>query len=95
MPGLTDKAALGFAEVLRTACHLPVDGMQGSGPSPRGGSPPKKGLIRNVIFFFLIFSVKFRGLKLTFLAFPEGPGGFRELREAGRNHIHLLTGSLG
>ena len=23
------------------------------------------------------------------LAFPGGPGGFRELREAGRNHFHL------
>ena len=23
------------------------------------------------------------------LAFPQGPGGFRELREAGRNHLHL------
>ena len=27
--------------------------------------------------------------KLSFLAFPEGPGGFRELRGAGRNHFHL------
>ena len=27
--------------------------------------------------------------KLWFLAFPGGPGGFRELREAGRNHFHL------
>ena len=35
------------------------------------------------------FSVKNRVLKLRFLAFPEGPGGFRELREAGRNHFHL------
>ena len=24
-----------------------------------------------------------------FLAFPQGPGGFRELRKAGRNHSHL------
>ena len=24
-----------------------------------------------------------------FLAFREGPGGFREVREAGRNHFHL------
>ena len=23
------------------------------------------------------------------MAFPGGPGGFRELREAGRNHFHL------
>ena len=39
--------------------------------------------------FFQIFFVKFRVLKLRFLAFPEGPGGFRELREAHRNHFHL------
>ncbi len=38
---------------------------------------------------FPIFSVKFRVLKLRFLAFSQGPGGFRELREAGRNHFHL------
>ena len=24
-----------------------------------------------------------------FLAFSEGPGGFREVREASRNHFHL------
>ena len=35
------------------------------------------------------FSLKFRVLKLRFLAFVEGPGGFREVREAGRNHFHL------
>ena len=58
------------------------------GPSARGG-PPKKGLIRNIIFFFPNFSIKNRVLKRRFLAFPGGPGGFRELREAGRNHFHL------
>ena len=36
-----------------------------------------------------MFSPKFRDLKLRFLAFPEGPGGFRQLREASRNHFHL------
>ena len=56
--------------------------------SPRGG-PPKKGLIRLIRIFFPNFSLKFRVLKLRFLAFVEGPGGFRELREAGRNHFHL------
>ena len=35
------------------------------------------------------FAIKNRVLKLRFLAFPDGPGGFRELREAGRNHFHL------
>ena len=36
-----------------------------------------------------IVSVEFRVLKLRFLALLGGPGGFRELREAGRNHFHL------
>ena len=58
------------------------------GPSPRGG-PPQKGLIRNIRIFFRFSSVKFRVLKLRFFAFPEGPGGFREVREADRNHFHL------
>ena len=44
--------------------------------------------------FCLIFSVFFlernRVLKRRLFAFPQGPGGFRELREAGRNHFHLL-----
>ena len=61
---------------------------QWTGPSPRGG-PPKKGLIRNIMDFFPNFSLKFRVLKLRFLAFPQGPGGFREVQEAGRNHLHL------
>ena len=38
---------------------------------------------------FYIFSKNFRVRKLVFLAFPGGPGGFREVREAGRNHFHL------
>ena len=58
-----------------------------SGPSPRG-SPPKKGINKEYKVFFPIFSIKFRVLKLRFLAFPEGPRGFRELREAGRKHFH-------
>ena len=28
-------------------------------------------------------------LKNMFLFFSQGPGGFRELREASRNHFHL------
>ena len=39
--------------------------------------------------FPLICSVKCRVLKLRFFAFPRGPGGFRELREAGRNHFRI------
>ena len=38
---------------------------------------------------FLISSVKCRVLYNRFLAFSRGPGGFRELREAGRIHFHL------
>ena len=36
-----------------------------------------------------MFSVQFRVQKLRLLAFPRGPGGFRELWEACRNHFHL------
>ena len=35
------------------------------------------------------FYIKVRVLKLRFLAFSRGSGGFRELREAGRKHFHL------
>ena len=35
------------------------------------------------------FSEIFWVLKLRFLAFSQGPGGFREVWEAGRNHFHL------
>ena len=58
------------------------------GPSPRGG-PPKKGVNKANKDFFLNFSEIFRVLKLRFLAFPGGPGGFEELRGAGRKHFHL------
>jgi len=34
--------------------------------------------------------MKSRVQKLRFLAFSRGPGGFRELREAGRNNFHLF-----
>ena len=34
-------------------------------------------------------SFQFRVLKLRFLAFPQGPGGFRKLRGPGRNRFHL------
>ena len=53
------------------------------------GGVPKKGVNKEYKEFFPNCSVKFRALKLRFLAFSEGPGGFRELREAGRNHFHL------
>ena len=37
----------------------------------------------------LLLSVICRVLKLRLLAFSQGPGGFREVREAHRNHFHL------
>ena len=49
----------------------------------------KKGICRANKDFSSIFSAKFRILKLKFLAVPRGPGGFGEVREAGRNHFHL------
>ena len=51
--------------------------------------PLKKGINRVNKEIFLIFDIRFRVLKHRFLAFSRGPGGFRELREAGRNHFHL------
>ena len=33
--------------------------------------------------------ITFRALKRRFSVFPRGPGGFRELREACRNHFEL------
>ena len=39
--------------------------------------------------FFRKFAGNCRVQKPRFLAFPGGPGGFRELREAGRNHFHV------
>ena len=50
---------------------------------------PNKGITREFKDFVPICSVTFRVLKLTFLVFPGGPGGFRELREAYRKHFHL------
>ena len=38
---------------------------------------------------FPISSIFFLPLKYRFLAVLRGPGGFRELREAGRIHFHL------
>ena len=58
------------------------------GPSPRRGVPQKR--VNKVDKdFFMIFFEFFRGPNLRFLAFSGGPEGFREVREAGRNHFHL------
>ena len=65
-----------------------------SGPSAWAWGVPKnralnKGLIRNISMFSPFFSEQIRVLKLRYSAFLGGPGGFREVREAGRNHFHL------
>ena len=50
---------------------------------------PTKGVNKEYKEFPLNFAEQIRVLKFRFLAFPGVPGGFRELREAGRNHLHL------
>ena len=47
----------------------------------------QKGISKANEDLFLIV-MKFRVLKNRFLVFSLGPGGFRELREAYRNHFH-------
>ena len=47
-----------------------------------------KNVIRK-LSMFMTFSINVRVLQNRFLAFPRGPGGFRELWGAGRNHFHL------
>ena len=42
-----------------------------------------------MLFFLDFVRVNLRVQQLRFLAFPGGPGGFREVREADRNHFHL------
>ena len=53
-----------------------------TGGDTKGINTANKEKIPNV-------SLKVRVLKLRFLADPEGPGGFREVWEAGRKHFHL------
>ena len=49
-----------------------------------------KGFTEGFFFTkFTVFSEQNRALKVTFLAFPGGPGQFRKVREADRNHFHL------
>ena len=42
----------------------------------------------NVCFLFFFSEIR-RALKLMFFVVPGGSGGFREVREAYRNHFHL------
>ena len=53
------------------------------------GGVPQKGVNKANKDFFPNLSENVRVLKLRFSAFVEGPGGFREVREAGRNHFQL------
>ena len=59
-----------------------------------GGSPPK-GVNKGYKDFFREFLSKISGSKTQVFVFSGGPGGFMELREADRNHFHLLSGSPG
>ena len=59
----------------------------GGKKSPQIG--PKKGINKEYKDFSSKCPQKNRVLKPRFFTFPRGPGGCRELREAGRNHFHL------
>ena len=83
------RATCGRPSLLRTCANTPETSLVHPGPSPRGGGPPKKGINKEYNDFSPKLSAKCRVLKLRCLAFPRGPGGFRELRGAGRNHFHL------
>ena len=50
---------------------------------------PFKGINKEIKGDFPKSYIKLRVLKLRFLAFSRGSGGFRELREAGRKYFHL------
>ena len=48
------------------------------------------GYIRKLVAYTLTFSSNsWSSISQCFVAFPRGPGGFRKLREACRNHFHL------
>ena len=64
--------------------HLEMGGAAGGGHL----KGPFKGINKEIKGFFPISCIKIIVLKLRFLAFSRGPGGFRELREAGRKHFH-------
>ena len=64
-----------------------VDTVDGRKKSPLTGS--RKEIDKEYNDFLLKFSVKCRVLHNRFLFFSRDPGGFRELREAGRKHFHL------
>ena len=50
---------------------------------------PSKEYVRTTGIWSYFLSQKTLGLHSRFLAFPQGPGGFRKLWEASRSHFHL------
>ena len=64
-----------------------LDTVDGKKDSPLIG--PFKGINKETKRNFPDFYIEFRVLKLRFLAFSRGYGGFTELRKAGRKHFHL------
>ena len=50
---------------------------------------PFKRIDKEIKGFVSNFDIEIRVLNHRFLAFSQGPGGFGELREAGRKHFHL------
>ena len=50
---------------------------------------PFKGINKEIKGHVPDLHITFRVLKLRFSGFSRGYGGFRELREADRNHFHL------
>ena len=78
--------------------QLVVKSLRSGGRSLIGGDMLIKGSLINVYLeedidkdntVCSLFDTKIRVLHDRFLAFPWGPGGFRKLREACRNHFHL------
>jgi hypothetical protein len=62
-----------------------VDGKKDSPPLIR----PFKGINKESWRIFSDFYIKYKVQKLRLFVFSLGPGGFSELREAGRNNFHL------
>ena len=67
--------------------HSHWNTVDGKNKSPLIG--PFKGINEEIKETLLNCYIQCRVQKLRVWAFSRGPGGFRELREAGRNHFHL------
>ena len=81
-PYSLDGLFLGTVNSIQYYCT--VDGQKSS---PLLG--PFKGINNEIKGCFSNSYLKNQVLKLRLLDFSRGPGGFRELREAGRNHFDL------